>query len=192
MRNFEEIKAEVFRRSENRIKERKRNSLRALIVCVPLCLMLTFLPSILPESDKNLSTGGTDVNGDVKLYVEVEALGASVDLQSSAFYDTSKDVTQFYYLIDSAFVSQDEMDIKPGAQEDNLSNKESAPLREFSHSLSSYYKITFKTDKDTQAVYILNGYTLTNDISKQKITLSEEQRLKILNELGLVLTLEEP
>ena len=192
MRNFEEIKAEVFRRSENRIKERKRNSLRALIVCVPLCLMLTFLPSILPESDKNLSTGGTDVYGDantgINLYVEVETLGASDFLQSQL---SALDVTQFYYTLESAFVSQDEMEIKPGAQEDNLSHKESTPLREFS-SFSSGYKIIFKTEKNTQAIYILNGYTLTNDTTKQKITLSEEQRSQILNELGLVLTWEEP
>lgn len=190
MRNFEEIKAEVFRRSENRIKERKRNSLRALIVCVPLCLMLTFLPSILPKSDKNLSTGGTDVYGDIdnsfKLYVQVEPSGKSDALLSSI-----SDAEQLYYSIESAFVIQDEMQVSPGAQEDNLSNKESAPLREFS-TFSSYYKITFKTENDVQAVYILDGYTLTNDTTKQKITLSEEQRLKILNELGLVLTWEEP
>ena len=41
MRNFEERKAEVFRRSENRIKERKRNRNRILAMCIPLCLVVT-------------------------------------------------------------------------------------------------------------------------------------------------------
>ena len=58
MRNFEERKAEVFRRSENRIKERKRNRNRILALCVPLCLILTvmsvtMLPSMLSIGDKN-------------------------------------------------------------------------------------------------------------------------------------------
>ena len=41
MRNFEERKAEVFRRSENRIKERKRNRNRILAMCIPICLVIT-------------------------------------------------------------------------------------------------------------------------------------------------------
>ncbi len=41
MRNFEERKAEVFRRSENRIIERKRNRNHLLAWCVPMCLILT-------------------------------------------------------------------------------------------------------------------------------------------------------
>lgn len=36
MRSFEERKAEVFRRSENRIKERRKARSRALAVCIPL------------------------------------------------------------------------------------------------------------------------------------------------------------
>ena len=40
MRNLEDCKAEIFRRSEERIKERKRNRNRVLVCCVPLCLLL--------------------------------------------------------------------------------------------------------------------------------------------------------
>lgn len=40
MRNLEDCKAEVFRRSEERIKERKRKRNRALAWCIPLCLLL--------------------------------------------------------------------------------------------------------------------------------------------------------
>lgn len=40
MRNLEECKAEVFRRSEERIKERKRTRNRMLACCIPLCLLL--------------------------------------------------------------------------------------------------------------------------------------------------------
>lgn len=40
MRNLEDCKAEVFRRSEERIKERKRKRNRVLAWCIPLCLLL--------------------------------------------------------------------------------------------------------------------------------------------------------
>jgi hypothetical protein len=50
MRNFEERKAEVFRRSEKRIRERKRVRNRILMSCVPLCLILTIWSvTILPK-----------------------------------------------------------------------------------------------------------------------------------------------
>lgn len=40
MRNLEDCRAEVFRRSEKRIKERKRKRNCALAWCIPLCLLL--------------------------------------------------------------------------------------------------------------------------------------------------------
>ena len=63
MRSFEERKAEVFRRSENRIKERRKARSRALAVCIPLCLIITVwsvmvLPAMLPVNNKK--SGATD------------------------------------------------------------------------------------------------------------------------------------
>ena len=63
MRNFEERKAEVFRRSENRLKKRKRNVKRVLALCIPLCLILTIflvtmLPGMIPVGmDRTTGTG---------------------------------------------------------------------------------------------------------------------------------------
>ena len=53
MRELNECKAEVFRRSDNRIKERRRKFNRVLALCVPLCLILTIfsitiLPAMMP------------------------------------------------------------------------------------------------------------------------------------------------
>ena len=53
MREINDCTAEVFRRSENRIKERKRNRNRVLAMCIPLCLIITIfsvamIPGMLP------------------------------------------------------------------------------------------------------------------------------------------------
>ena len=67
MREINECTAEVFRRSEKRIKERKRNRNRILAFCVPLCLIVTvwsimILPAMMPASKSDNSAGeGMDI-----------------------------------------------------------------------------------------------------------------------------------
>ena len=74
MRELNECKAEVFRRSDNRIKERRRKFNRVLALCVPLCLILiifsfTILPAMMPAGkDKAPEADGLSGNattGDV-------------------------------------------------------------------------------------------------------------------------------
>ena len=67
MRNLEDCKAEVFRRSEERIKERKRKRNRALAWCIPLCLLLVagglYIRPLLEPVDEigGLNSGGTTI-----------------------------------------------------------------------------------------------------------------------------------
>lgn len=63
MRKLEDCKAEVFRRSEERIKERKRNRNRALACCIPLCLLLVagvryIGPLLVPVDEVARTNGG--------------------------------------------------------------------------------------------------------------------------------------
>ena len=44
MRSLQECQAEVFRRGERRIRQRKRRTIGILLACVPLCLCLALLP----------------------------------------------------------------------------------------------------------------------------------------------------
>lgn len=68
MRELNECKAEVFRRSDNRIKERRRKFNRVLALCIPLCLILTIfsvtmLPGMLPVG-KDAAPEGGNLSGD--------------------------------------------------------------------------------------------------------------------------------
>lgn len=67
MRELNECKAEVFRRSDNRIKERRRKFNRVLALCVPLCLILTIfsvtiLPAMMPAG-KDMAPGADGLSG---------------------------------------------------------------------------------------------------------------------------------
>ena len=68
MRELNECKAEVFRRSENRIKERKKNRNRILALCIPLCLILTvmsitILPAMLPIGNNKTANEDNYMDG---------------------------------------------------------------------------------------------------------------------------------
>ena len=62
MKGLNEYKAEIFRRSESRIRERRRNRNRVLALCIPLCLILVLIPAaVLPaftaDSSPDVSDG---------------------------------------------------------------------------------------------------------------------------------------
>ena len=51
-------------------------------------------------------------------------------------------------------------------------------------SLSSKYKFTL-TDGNADVTYTLNGLVLTNETTKESVTLNEDQRSRIIDELAL-------
>ena len=73
MRNFEERRAEIFARSENRIKARARARARIIAVCVPLCLAVTVCSIVLfPQMRHKGLPEATDQNISSELLVETE------------------------------------------------------------------------------------------------------------------------
>lgn len=66
MRNFEQRKAEVFRRSEERIHTRRKQRNCILAFCIPLCLILTvWLAGLFPLNLDPTTNGGADYIGDL-------------------------------------------------------------------------------------------------------------------------------
>ena len=104
MREINECTAEVFRRSEKRIKERKRNRNRILAFCIPLCLIVTvwsimILPAIMPANKSNNAAGeGMDmagsVDGTAAAYVRVEVMSTGTATQSTILKDDADEVAQ--------------------------------------------------------------------------------------------------
>lgn len=203
MREINECTAEVFRRSEKRIKERKRNRNRILAFCVPLCLIVTvcsimILPAMMPASKSNNSAGeGMDIMGGVDgtdaAFVRVEIMSTGAATQSTILKDDADEVAQIYSTLQSSFVNSgggNKESVNEEAEDDALTEN-----KDYSQSgttnLSSGFRIIFTTENGTQTIYFLSGDKLINETTKQETILTEDQRTNLLNVLGLTITWEE-
>ena len=203
MREINECTAEVFRRSEKRIKERKRNRNRILAFCVPLCLIVTvwsimILPAMMPANKSNNSAGeGMDIMGGVDgadaAFVRVEIMSIGTATQSTIQKDDATEVAQIYSTMQSSFVNSsggNKESVNEEAEDDALTEN-----KDFSQSgttnLSSGFRIIFTTENGAQTIYSLSGDKLINETMKQETILTEDQRSNLLNMLGLTITWEE-
>ena len=197
MRNFEERKAEVFRRSENRIKERKRNRNCILALCIPLCLILTvwsvmILPAMPPVAEKdagaeqeigfNGSTNDADGAEGKHIYLSVEVRGNDLEFYSE-ITDASS-VTAVYENVFLAFEDQDAGNDMSGVIEESTSDdesKESANNSKDNHS----YTITMNAADGSNRVYLLDNNILKDISFNRTILLNDEQLANLKLALGL-------
>ena len=204
MREINECTAEVFRRSEKRIKERKRNRNRILAFCIPLCLIVTvwsimILPAIMPANKSNNAAGeGMDmagsVDGTAAAYVRVEVMSTGTAMQSAILKDDADEVAQIYYTVQSSFVNSgggNKESAKEETEDDALTDENKDYSQSGTTNLSSGFRIIFSTENGAQTIYSLSGDKLINETTKQETILAEDQRSNLLNMLGLTITWEE-
>ena len=204
MREINECTAEVFRRSEKRIKERKRNRKRILAFCIPLCLIVTvwsimILPAMMPANKSDNNAGeGMDIMGSVDgtdtAFVRVEIMSIGTATQSSVLKDDADEVAQIYYTVQSSFVSSGEGNKESAndkAEDDALTEENKDYSQSGTTNLSSGFRIIFTTENGVQTIYSLSGDKLINETTKQETILTEDQRSNLLNMLGLTITWEE-
>ena len=204
MREINECTAEVFRRSEKRIKERKRNRNRILAFCIPLCLIVTvwsimILPAMMPANKSNNAAGeGMDmagsVDGTAAAYVRVEVMSTGTATQSAILKDDADEVAQIYYTMQSSFVNSgggNKESAKEEAEDDALTDENRDYSQSGTTNLSSGFRIIFSTENGAQTIYSLSGDKLINETTKQETILAEDQRSNLLNMLGLTITWEE-
>ena len=204
MREINECTAEVFRRSEKRIKERKRNRNRILAFFIPLCLIVTvwsimILPAMMPASKSNNNAGeGMDIMGSVDgtaaAYVRVEVMSTGTATQSAILKDDADEVAQIYYTVQSSFVNSgggNKESAKEEAEDDALTDENKDYSQSGTTNLSSGFRIIFSTENGAQTIYSLSGDKLINETTKQETILAEDQRSNLLNMLGLTITWEE-
>ena len=189
MREINECTAEVFRRSEKRIKERKKRRQHILMACIPLVLCLTLfsafvLPAMMPagSSDKNAApessneqfSGALGEDGEGILsasFVEVSGNGVS------NYYTSVEDVQSIMGLL-NGIVAVPETD----DAEDFVTNESTNTTTE-----ENGYKIVVTRSDGTTVEYLLLGTMLIDQATQEEFQMSEDTYIELTNALGIPL-----
>lgn len=187
MRELNECTAEVFRRSDERIKRTKKVRKRVLTVCVPLCLFAmvmsaALLPPVLgtKKSDYDTSNGSYYCS-----FVKAEIKGTD----GSRKVDDVLEVIDIYFTVYDMFNDGEEK-AEPSLKEDVLSGgtaEEYLVGAEYGadFGFAKYeYNIIFYTAWGDEAVYTLCGNALTDNATGETLTLTDEQTETLLRMIG--------
>ena len=184
MRDFEERKAEIFRRSDERIQKRKRNRNRLLACCIPLCICMVTCAYIcvagLPSSD--VMPGALEMCGEAHgmascSYVSVEIQqhkkGNEAHLEITQPDDVAS-IADTIYLLFHSFHLEGE-----GCLGEAVAN----PDEIFENNSEEIYTITLTASDGSRMDYVLAGNYLRDETTKQYLNLTDEQ----LSELKSIL-----
>ena len=188
MRSFEERVAEINRRSEKILQDRKTRRKHILFACVPLVLCIGFCAAfILPNGSPAKDTAPENVTEAPKDGMAAGSLVCSyetVHIQSPAYARTVTDrasVAKIYGAI---------LDIYPEESDAIASgqgNKGSATdgRGEQIYGQAGGYGITFTTADGTEDVYVLQGNVLEKLRTGETVALTAEQQYNLYAALGL-------
>ena len=195
MRNFEERKAEVFRRSEKRIKERKARRNHILMACIPLVLCITLLgaflfPGATPENPSfNGSAGGGLTE---EKFESLSCPIAKITVTGGNFSQTYKEVEDLLLISDQLYSYGSRGSETNGTTDDGIASegedrKEKADdvSGSVADSANIAYTITLITHEGVKTEYQLVGKTLKNLTTKQTYNLSQTQVNELYELLGI-------
>ena len=188
MRDLNEYKAEIFRRSEEKIQERKRNRNRTLTFCVPLCLVLAAVAfSKLPDIfASDIST--ENVSSETSLSQIVIQDGN--EFRANSFIYNVEDSPEIWNLVQSAFDATAKED---DTADDNryVATSQTVTQDGFFLYSDTKYVLYFADEDGNVFMYTLEGDVLTNVDTKEKVRLSSEKTFEFQNKLGLIITWED-
>ena len=196
MRELHECQAEVFRRSEKRIKERKQRSKRILMTCIPLVLCLTafgaFLfpqlfnhkqapESILGPAGTQAAMGQDEYQGLTCAIAEIKVSGNGVSMHYT-------DVADLLMISDQLHTYGTRApETNAAVSEDGSDRNENADdvIGSITYSANAAYIITLITHEGVKTEYCLFGNTLRNQTTNQAYTLTYEQAKELREMLGI-------
>ena len=195
MRNFEERKAEVFRRSEKRIKERKQRRNHILMACIPLVLCITILgaflfPGATPEDPGIIGSAGGGLTEE-----KFESLScpiAKITITGGNFSQTYREVEDLLLISDQLYSYGSRGEETNGTTYDGIASEgadrgESADdiYGNITDNSNVAYTITLVTHEGVKTEYQLAGKTLENLTTKQTYHLSQTQANELYELLGI-------
>ena len=193
MRELNECTAEVFRRSEKRIKARKKNRNRILAACIPVCLIAAIwpvmdLPARIPEME---AAGRAPLTGEAAgnapesfacLYtaVEIQETGVFPEEHYGKVTDTAA-VAEVFQTVQSLFADafSDVQNVISAGENNINGDLVQSPDQ------PKVYTITFTAEDGSQTVYQLSGNTLVDVSANETVFLSGTQAAGLLAVFGL-------
>ena len=191
MRELHECQAEVFRRSEKRIKERKQRRNHILMTCLPLVLCLTIFGAFLfpqlddfkqaPESSNEQFSGAMgkdEIGGLFTGSVEVSGNGVS------SYYASVENVQGIMRLINGIVAvpeTNDGDDLRDYITDESTSTDVNENYQE------NCYKIVVKRSDGTSTEYLLVGSLLIDQATQQEYPVSEDAMKDLKSALGIPL-----
>lgn len=205
MKELNELKAEIFRRSEEKIKERQRRRRKIVAVCVPLCLCAVLVSALsLPRffQEKNLAADKLELSADV---AEMSGGSEPDAIVGNGFADSEIAVAelqsqvggteQYAKITDKERASElygmiMRMFRTTGTSGEPEGNPEAQENFETSYSIISpssptaEYTVTFTGEDGKKAVFYIDGDTVT-DMNGVSAKLSPEELESLKTALGL-------
>ena len=208
MRDLMECQAEVFRRSEKRIKERKQRRSHILMACVPVvfCAALLFalkpiMPSDqktepedttqqestgLPESDGMMASNSVEVIGsgfsnNVTMLEDFQAITGIIESITTGSGDRNNATTDEPLYGDASDVDGDASDVDGDASDVDGAASDvdgAAPM-------SGGYLVTVIGEDGTETVYRLDGLSLVNQTTNERFLMDAETGSLLNNALGI-------
>ena len=215
MRNFEEIKAEIFRRSEKRIKKRKIKRNKILALCIPLCFVVSvcavigFSPKTSVErADKNEGITSFDINALAESNINSDKSDTQAnqntimveitDINNAEFYTKITEplaVEKAYekislgfnnYIYDAADDSVDDfITDKNSVPTDNESDKSDSLKGDTTYE-KPIYAIKMILSDGVEKLYTLKGNVLCDEARDIEMKLEAEQLEELKSVLGIV------
>lgn len=181
MRNLQECQAEVFRRSEKRIKARRQRRNRMLLACIPLVLCVTVL-GVLLLPGAAAEPGGNSGPPDAALGALPELQGESYLCSIASITVTGSGVSKTYTDTSRILAIWDRLQAFSGA---DGGQKENANPKDPIYSSTAGYTITLALRDGSITSYSLSGNTLKNLTKNQSSHLSREQTDELIALLGI-------
>ena len=197
MRNFEERKAEVFRRSEKRIKERKQRRNHILMACIPLVLCITILSAFLRP---NVTPDGAADPGDTRPVVDgmgndgftsLSCPIAKITVSGNNFSISHTEVADLLLISDQLYSYGTRAPSSNGTT-DTVVDEDDVPKDNgedvsgsIMDSANAAYTITMVTHEGVKTEYQLVGKNLTNLTTNQTYKLTQTQANELRTLLGI-------
>lgn len=180
MKKLETYKAEIFRRSEEKIKKRRQNRRRLLLCCIPLCLCAVLGTIVLLQRGGDPESGAAMEDASMESIMEstTEAFTAVEirDLEGNitVVEDRAK-VGRIYQAITDRYAAVDESAQKSKVEEFRYQEDSEGTVDLMAEEVP-FYEIRFAVGAETRTyVFFTDGWLLEDGDLEKSVFLSPEQ-----------------